>query len=91
MSPQYLHKWENLLREKKLTNCFLNYQVRTWFKFIIYLIPNHCMKRVHIWSYSDLYFPAFGLISPYLVWMRENTDHNNSEYGHSSRSVTFFK
>ena len=27
-------------------------------------------------------------ISPYSVQMRENADHNNSEYGHFSRSVT---
>ena len=26
-------------------------------------------------------------ISPYSVWMRENTDHNNSKYGHFLRSV----
>ena len=28
-------------------------------------------------------------ISPYSVQMRENTDQNNSEYGHFLRSVTF--
>ena len=27
-------------------------------------------------------------ISPYSAWMRENTDQNNSEYKHFSRSVT---
>ena len=36
----------------------------------------HCVKSVRIWSYSGPYFPAFGL----------NTDQNNSEYGHFSRS-----
>ena len=36
------------------------------------------MKRVRIRSYSDPYFPAFGLNS---VRMRENTDQNNSKYG----------
>ena len=35
----------------------------------------HCVKSVHVQSYSGLYFPAFGL----------NTDQNNSEYGHFSR------
>ena len=56
------------------------------------------MKSVRIWSYSGPYFSAFGLntqrhfvfrdtlISPYSVRMRENTDQNNSEYGHFSRS-----
>ena len=37
----------------------------------------HCVKSVRIRSYSD----------PYSVRMRENTDHNNSEYGHFLRSV----
>ena len=25
------------------------------------LFRNHCLKNVRIWSYSGLYFPAFGL------------------------------
>ena len=37
---------------------------------------NHCVKNVGIWSYSGLYS----------VQMRENTDQNNSKYGHFSRS-----
>ena len=37
----------------------------------------HCVKSVHIWSYSGLYFPAFGL----------NTNQNNSKYGLFLRSV----
>ena len=28
-------------------------------------------------------------VSPYSVWMRENTNQNNSEYGHFSRSEVF--
>ena len=49
--------------------------------------------------YSELFWSAFSwirteygkirIISPYWVQMRENTDHNNSEYGHFSRSLTF--
>ena len=35
-----------------------------------------CVKNVLIRSYSD----------PYSSRMRENTDQNNSEYGHFSRS-----
>ena len=43
----------------------------------------HCVKSACIPSYSGLYFPAFGLgISSYSVRMRENADHNNSEWGH---------
>ena len=36
----------------------------------------HCVKGVRMRSYSG----------PYSVRMRENTDQNNSEYGHFSRS-----
>ena len=50
---------------------------------------SHCVKSVHIRSYSASYFLAFGLNTErYSVRMRENTDQNNSEYGHSSRSVS---
>ena len=38
----------------------------------IELIYLHCVKSVHIWSFSGSYFPTFGL----------NTDQKNSEYGH---------
>ena len=59
----------------------------------------HCVKSVPIRSYSGPYFPAFRRnskryflslrsISPYSVRMRENTDENNSEYGHFSHSVS---
>ena len=46
------------------------------------------MKFVHIWSYSGLHFPAFGL---YSVRMPGNVDQNKSEYGHFSRSDYFSK
>ena len=35
------------------------------------------MKSLSIWSFSGSYFPTFGL----------NTDQENSEYGHFSRSI----
>ena len=38
--------------------------------------------------YSELFWSTFSRISPYSVQMRENTDQNNSEYGHFSRSDT---
>ena len=51
-------------------------------------------------SYSELFWAVFSrirteygeilLISLYSVRMRENTDHNNSEYGHFLRSVTHY-
>ena len=49
----------------------------------------YCMKSVHIRSFSDPCFPVFGpilCISPCSVWMWENTDQKNSEYGHFSCS-----
>ena len=50
-------------------------------------------KSVLIRSYSGPHIPAFGLntesISPYSVRMRENSDQNNSKYGHVSRSAAF--
>ena len=55
----------------------------------------HCLKSVRIRRYSGPHFPAFGLnterysVSPYSVRMQKNVDHNNSEYGHFSRSVLF--
>ena len=49
------------------------------------------------YRYSELFWSVFSrirteygeilLISLYLVQMRENTDHNDSEYGHLQRSV----
>ena len=53
----------------------------------------HCVKKC---LYSELFWPVFFRIwteygdilriSPYSVQMRENTDHNNSKYGHFLRS-----
>ena len=74
-----------------------------WFRFIhsqwnvagfeIVTCRHHCVKSVRLRSFSDPCFPVFGLntgrysISPYWVWMRENTDQKNPEYGHCSRSA----
>ena len=44
----------------------------------------HCVKSVHIRSYSGPHFPAFGLNT---VRMQEKADQNNSEYGHFLRSA----
>ena len=41
------------------------------------MAPFYCMKNLRIRSFSGPSFPAFGL----------DTDQNNSEYGHFSRSV----
>ena len=52
----------------------------------------HCVKSIPFPSYSGPHFPAFALntkdmkyLTPYSLRMRENTDQNNSEYGHFSR------
>ena len=37
-------------------------------------------------KYFSKFLQDYDYISPYSVWMRENTDQNNSEYGHFSRS-----
>ena len=53
-------------------------------------------KNVRIRGYSGLHFPALELnmkrqsISPYSIRMRENTDQNNSDYGHFSRVSPYF-
>ena len=53
----------------------------------------HCVKSV----FSELFWSAFSRIrteygkmqgiSPYSVWMQENADQNNSEYGHFWRTA----
>ena len=52
----------------------------------------HCVKYVPIRSYSGPYFPALGLNTDAVnsVRMRENTDQNNSEYGHFLRSASLW-
>ena len=52
-------------------------RVKIYLSFYVVL---HCLKCVHIRSYSG----------PYSVQVRENTDQNNSEYGHFSRSTEHF-
>ena len=53
-----------------------------------------CVKSVCIQSFSGPYFPAFGMnmeiYGVYLhIWLEygKNTDQNNYEYGHLSRSA----
>ena len=53
-----------------------------------------CVKSVRTRSFSDSYFPAFGLnteeilrVSPYSVQMWENTDQKSYENGHFPLSV----
>ena len=50
-------------------------------KKILVIAATHCVKSVHIQSYSD----------PYSVQMRENTNQNNSEDGHLLHSENLHK
>ena len=47
----------------------------------------HCVKSVHIQSFSSVYFPAFRLFVSVQMW--ENMNQKNSEYGHVSCSDYF--
>ena len=74
-------------KDNKETSCHL----KNLKKFVETL---HCVKSVRIRSCSGSVFSRirteFGeirSISPYSVWMWENTDQNNSDYGYFSRSV----
>ena len=49
-----------------------------------------CPYSEFFWSVFPLIQKKYGemlCILPHLVWMLENTDQKNSEYGHFSRSV----
>ena len=60
--------------------------------FLIIFRDSYCVKSVHIRSCHKVSsriwteYAEIQNISPYSVRMRENTDQNNSEYGHFSRS-----
>ena len=45
----------------------------------------HCVKSVHIRSYSGPHFPTFGLYVERSTQTRKNVDQNNTEYRHFSR------
>ena len=48
-------------------------------------ISNNLFFTEHLWSTASEKL-TLKSISPYSVWMRENTDQKNSEYGHFWRS-----
>ena len=72
-------KWVLLLEAWRITEFISTFLLSFWF---------HCMKSVRIRSYFGRIFcirteyRKILSISPYTVQMRENTDQNNSEYGH---------
>ena len=54
-----------------------------WYENHGQLNDNHCVKNVRIWSFLAHIRTKNEMIS---VQMRENTDQENSQYGHFSRS-----
>ena len=77
------------------------------FCFFLYFFSNiymqHCVKGVHIWSYSGLYIsrifqdldwirrdiPYLSVFNPNEEKCGKNADQNNSEQGHLLSSVVF--
>ena len=64
--------------------------------FLIIFRDPYCVKSVHIRSCHKVSsrirteYAEIQNISPYSVRMRENTDQNNSEYGHSGPYMSTF-
>ena len=55
-----------------------------------YMTPRkNCLYLESVFSCIWTDYGDIGIISRYSVRMWENTDHNNSEYGHFSRTVTY--
>ena len=54
--------------------------MKIWFE-MNEVLNLRCVKNVRIRSYSGPHFPAFGLNT------EQNTDQNNSEYGHVLHSL----
>ena len=56
-------------------------------------LRDKCLYLEFFWSVFSSIWTEYGeilRISMYSVRMRENTDWKNSEYGHFSRSVTYY-
>ena len=87
------HLWQNYQKRKTIFRVVLIREKLILTKY--YMIKLTLREKC---AYSELFWSVFSRIrtesgeilhiSPYLVRMRENTDQNNSEYGHFSRSVT---
>ena len=59
-------------------------------KFHFYSLREKCPYLEFFWSVFSYIRTEYGEIlhaSPYLAWIRENTNQKNSEYGHFSRSA----
>ena len=61
--------------------------------YIIYTLRKKCPYSELFWSAFSRFRNEYGeiiRISMYSVWIRENADQNNSEYGHFSRVYALF-
>ena len=89
LSPKFWESFKNTFLKENLRRLLLHLQKRLWW------------TRFSRCPYLELFGSAFARIrteygkklriSPYSVRMRENTDQNNSEYGHFSRSESLGK
>ena len=89
---RYTSAWKKGAQKNK-SYFFTALQILFLYFFHQCLRTFHFIKSVRIRSYSGPHFPAFGL-SPYSVRLQENTDQNNSKYGHflcSVHSFNFFR
>ena len=68
-----------------LVHCLKSVRIRTYFGPYF---PAFGKIQTKISPNTDTYL-IYSHISPYSVWMRENTDQINSEYGPFSRSSSF--
>ena len=85
-SSSFIKKWR---KKKEKIALSINSQIRLDLRIKMKKFKIPFQKTHQRWitlhkksPYSEL----FGVISPYSVRMRKNTDQNNSEYGHFSRS-----
>ena len=58
-------------------------------EFLKFLNYRHCVKSARIRSFCGPYFPTFEMNTKSYGIQTTNTDHQNSEYGHFSRSEVF--
>ena len=81
-----------------IVNLFLHYNsLSTMHPKILSLVTTSVREKCpyleffwYVFSCIRTEYRIIRSISPYSVWMRENTDQKNSEYGHFSRSAYLF-
>ena len=90
----YFFKFGNRTTTERCEIC-PNWSLTSFWCFYSYLWTSHCKNRQYlelIWSAFSRIQTKYGeilWISSYLFQMRENTNQNNSEYGHFLLSAYF--